>query len=215
MDILMCRKVGYKLSEETKKKISDTLKRRGIKPPILKGKDAPGYIHCNCMRENYCQSCQKRISQHAKRWCRECFVLFYRKENHHHYKGGQSNLYPIEFSNKLKQEIRLRDNYTCQLCKIKEKNYCKKLAIHHIDYNKNNCKKDNLITLCNQCNIKVNYNREYWKQYFQNKLKSIMQIDFERFNVLAVGLILQNKIRRGLKVKMSPELENSSRRRYF
>ena len=33
-------------------------------------------------------------------------------------------------------------------------------------------KKDNLLSLCNSCNVKVNANREYWTNYFQNKLKN-------------------------------------------
>lgn len=38
--------------------------------------------------------------------------------------------------------------------------------VHHIDDNKQNCKKNNLITTCNQCNIKANFNRDYWYAYF-------------------------------------------------
>ena len=44
-------------------------------------------------------------------------------------------------------------------------------SVHHIDYNKQNCKENNLITLCLQCNNRVNSNRNYWKEYFQNKSK--------------------------------------------
>jgi hypothetical protein len=44
------------------------------------------------------------------------------------------------------------------------------LEVHHIDYNKKNCKEENLITLCKWCNLRANYNRNYWKTYYQNKL---------------------------------------------
>jgi hypothetical protein len=85
--------------------------------------------------------------------------------------GYYINDYSKEFNDKLKNKIRKRDNNTCQLCKIKEyehlKKYKIKLSIHHIDYNKKNCKEDNLITLCRTCNYLVNYHRIGWKYFFK------------------------------------------------
>lgn len=49
----------------------------------------------------------------------------------------------------------------------KMKNGRNTMVVHHIDYNKQNNNPENLITLCNRCNSKVNFNREYWTQYFQ------------------------------------------------
>ena len=43
------------------------------------------------------------------------------------------------------------------------------LHIHHIDYNKNNCSHINLITLCSSCNTRANYNKSYWKNFYENK----------------------------------------------
>ena len=40
------------------------------------------------------------------------------------------------------------------------------LCVNHIDFNKQNCKEDNLNTLCLRCNVKINRNREYWTNYF-------------------------------------------------
>ena len=48
--------------------------------------------------------------------------------------------------------------------------YGQVLHIHHIDYNKENCQESNLITTCNQCNIKANYNRTYWKNFYSTKI---------------------------------------------
>ena len=69
------------------------------------------------------------------------------------------NEYPEEYF-KIRPKILKRDNYTCQLCN-KYSN-----EVHHIDYDKENCDEDNLITLCHQCNMKVNTNRNYWYAYF-------------------------------------------------
>jgi len=68
---------------------------------------------------------------------------------------GRSYLkYPGEF-NKFRKLIRERDNYTCQICGITEKEYKKKakraLDIHHKDHNKENNDESNLITLCRKC----------------------------------------------------------------
>lgn len=91
------------------------------------------------------------------------------------WKDGISFLpYPPEFNQPLKKEIRKRDNYTCQRCGKLEKAEIKEfgwnLAIHHIDYNKMNCKDDNLITVCVGCNSSVNFNRNHWINYFKEKI---------------------------------------------
>jgi len=41
-------------------------------------------------------------------------------------------------------------------------------CVHHIDYSKNNCSHNNLITLCKVCHTKTNYNRNYWQLKFTN-----------------------------------------------
>lgn len=85
---------------------------------------------------------------------------------------GRSFLpYPPNWTNKLKQKIKERDNCICQNCgiieKISLKLFHKKLTIHHIDYNKFDCKEENLITLCCKCNSEANFNRDYWYAYYK------------------------------------------------
>ena len=73
--------------------------------------------------------------------------------------------YPNEFNLSFKESIRKRDNHICQKCdKIWTSGI--KHHIHHIDYNKKNCDSMNLITLCNSCNIKANFNRAHWQAHF-------------------------------------------------
>ncbi|GAH56460.1 unnamed protein product, partial [marine sediment metagenome] len=87
------------------------------------------------------------------------------------WKGGKSfEPYPYHFNKELKEEIRARDNYTCQLCEAKQNGtgFC----IHHIDYTKNNNTPSNLITLCPVCNSLANFNRQSWTSYFQLLLYS-------------------------------------------
>lgn len=83
------------------------------------------------------------------------------------YKDGLSKLpYPFEWTETLRESIRQRDNYTCQLCDKTQGEARRKLSVHHIDYDKDNLDPENLITLCCSCNGKVNSNRLDWIKYF-------------------------------------------------
>jgi 5-methylcytosine-specific restriction endonuclease McrA len=79
------------------------------------------------------------------------------------WRGGRSfKPYTTDWTETLKRSIRERDHYTCQLCgEIQSK---EALSIHHIDYDKQNCNPNNLISLCRTCHLKTNHNREYWKK---------------------------------------------------
>lgn len=133
--------------------------------------------------QNYCKDCTTEISQHAKR-CRSCAQKFncitYPKPkgklafNYIHGQGYAP--YPPKFNDELKLKIRKRDNYTCQKCNITEEEHIiafgQVLHVHHIDYNKDNCLKNNLISLCQACNIRANFNINYWQEYFTKKVQT-------------------------------------------
>jgi len=88
------------------------------------------------------------------------------------WKGGLSFLsYPQNWTETLRESIRQRDNNTCQLCGKTQKEEGKRLAVHHIDYVKENLDPDNLTTLCRSCNSRVNGRRSYWTNFFQLRLK--------------------------------------------
>jgi len=65
----------------------------------------------------------------------------------------------------LKKFIRERDDYQCQFCGIKENG--RKHSVHHIDYDKQNCSKENLITLCLSHNMKANFGKNKWQFLFE------------------------------------------------
>ena len=86
------------------------------------------------------------------------------KENHWNWKGGKSfEPYPLGWTKTYKEQIRYRDGYKCQICDIPEVELCRKLDVHHVDYDKNNLDPINLITLCKSCHVKTNYKRDYWE----------------------------------------------------
>jgi len=89
--------------------------------------------------------------------------------------GGLNLPYGPEFDNTLKESVRKRDNYQCQLCGLTEEEHlvilgCS-LNVHHIDYDKLHNILSNLISLCKQCHCRTNFNRNYWKDLFTNKFK--------------------------------------------
>jgi len=93
-------------------------------------------------------------------------------ENHHNWQGGISNLpYPMSWTEQLKESIRKRDKYSCQLCGKKQEDLLeklqKKLSVHHIDYDKKNLDPENLISLCRSCHMKTNHKRKAWIDYFK------------------------------------------------
>jgi hypothetical protein len=101
-------------------------------------------------------------------------------ENNGNWNGGSSfEPYGREFNRRLKEQIRMRDNYRCQECfRHQDELYTKKgkkykLIVHHIDYDKKNNNPDNLISLCRSCHLQTNYERNDWTDYFQNKLLTI------------------------------------------
>ena len=115
-----------------------------------------------------CADCNKIISKKECEFCWECYK---KPENNCHFHGGIGLLpYSSEFTKELKQEIRERDDFICQrcfkteCCEIKDMN--RVLSIHHIDYNKMDCNKSNLITLCSSCNTIANGERDYWFAYY-------------------------------------------------
>lgn len=84
-----------------------------------------------------------------------------KKEFHPAWQGGiSSGEYGIEFSNELKENIKIKYNYTCQICGKNKVN----LDVHHIDYVKTNNNITNLIPLCKICHGKTNFNRDKWKK---------------------------------------------------
>lgn len=94
-------------------------------------------------------------------------------ENHPNWRDGIScNPYSLEYL-QIRESIRERDNHTCQLCGKTKESDGRKLSVHHIDYNKDNCDPRNLITLCNSCNAEVNGDREVWMCIFRGRIKNV------------------------------------------
>ena len=163
--------------------------KEGKLSPLWKGDKA------KCRQKNYCieNNCNKEVYKEGNR-CKSCNMSFKYKINRRNTsdknnpmcgkkhvkstikkislaKGGtgipyENTEYGSEFDSSLKEKVRFRDNYKCQLCNKFQTKNSKKLSVHHIDYNKKNNNINNLIILCNKCHGKTNDNRNYWIKYF-------------------------------------------------
>lgn len=72
------------------------------------------------------------------------------------WQGGKSfEPYTPLFNRQLKEQVRVRDNFHCQVCAIPELELSERLHIHHIDYDKKNSDIANLISLCRRCHLRA------------------------------------------------------------
>ncbi len=178
------KRLGYLISDEAKKKISNTLKGRRLslevrekisKSHIGIGKGVPlSEKHKEKIsKSRKGQSVWNKGIKHSKKTRQKISNNtkgLFKGSNNPAWKGGKSfEPYGLEFNNELKEKIRKRDSYKCRECRLNQKELygrLKKLDIHHIDYDKRNNNEKNLITLCRPCHCKTGFNRKDWTKYF-------------------------------------------------
>lgn len=152
---------GHKLSEELKQKLSLIQKGKNI---WSKGRK---------LSEEHKRKMSEAMKGH-KSFLPEGFIPwnkglkgFMAKDKHYNWQGGKSfEEYTINWTQTLKRSIRERDKYTCQVCGELQGDTA--FSVHHINYIKEDCSPENLITLCVSCHTKTNFNRKYWIEYFNN-----------------------------------------------
>ena len=146
---------GHIVSIETRKKISEAMKKNPVR--FYLGKK---------LSEKHRKKISRALKGQKHPWANP---PHYKGEKNPNWKGGISKLelYPTDWTDDLKKSIRERDSYICQMCGIHQNELNRELNVHHIDYNKDNLNPDNLISLCQNCHGKTNYNREYWIKFFR------------------------------------------------
>ncbi len=158
--------IGFKHSKESRKKISDGLRGRKHSEETKRkiGKANKGKTSWKKGIKEGENHKPKFHTKETKKKIRESL----KGEKSHLWKGGISfEPYSLEWDETLREVIRNRDRRKCQICRKTELENKRKLAVHHIDYDKKNCNPNNLITLCHICHIKTNHKREYWLEYFK------------------------------------------------
>lgn len=167
---------GKILSEEQKKRISEVNKGKIISEE-----------HKERIRE---VNRNKQLTSETLIKMSQARIKFYQENPDKKLMGSKSNFfvdgrccydnylgYTKDFSERLKELIRDRDNRECQLCFISEKEVGIKFPVHHIDYDKENCDPRNLITLCRSCHGKTSSNRDKWMRLFQDHLLTLIQTE--------------------------------------
>jgi len=120
----------------------------------------------NALRKANSSDAHRRAVSEAKKrqWADGVYNDIFYGENHPNWKGGISfESYGPEFNNSLKDYVRGRDDYICAICgkPTGVEGYC--IPVHHIDYDKKNNDPMNLISLCESCHAKTNFNRRFWQ----------------------------------------------------
>ena len=154
------------------------------------GKNNSFYIDGRTLKKHYCK-CGNEIKydsfRKGTRRCQTCYLKIIGKfnkgikfSNERKSKmslafGGtgipyENTDYPKKFYS-IREEIRFRDRYKCQVCGCFQLENKKQLDVHHIDYDKQNCKENNLISLCPKCHRKTNGSRNFWNRYFNFLIK--------------------------------------------
>jgi len=154
------------------------------------GENSPHYKNGISLEKHYCIDCNKEIKRFKSERCIKCShknrihksdcgcasCKAKRGEtkgiNNPNYKENKDfRPYPLGWSNTYKEQIRFRDNYTCQNCGVPEVECKVKLHVHHIDYCKSNLDPNNLVSLCHNCHAKTTVSKpekvRYWIEYYR------------------------------------------------
>lgn len=169
---------GLHLSKEHKRKISEAQKDQHHSPstefkkdciPWNKGKKGI-YSKEALERMSESHKGKKHSKEHLTKMS-ESHKGIHSGAKHPNWQGGIGREpYGFDFNKTLKEKIRKRDGYCCQNCGKPQKENRRKLAVHHINYNKKDCRPEKLISLCDSCNIKANKNRNNWQNYYEEML---------------------------------------------
>jgi len=156
-------KKGYKHPEEYKRKMSEIMKGKNI---WMKGKHPTEETRKKLSEIRKGEKNNFYGKHHTDEVKRKLSLLRSKnlRDNAPNWRGGVSfEPYSVDWTNTLKKSIRERDHYTCQVC------FNIGNCVHHVDYDKQNCNPNNLITLCERCHNKTGTNRKKWMEYFNKK----------------------------------------------
>ena len=190
---------GHRHTEDTKKRIAEALKRRP--PSSMETRQKISDALTGKRRQSLSEEHRRKLSiagkgKHPSELCIkraiECntgkhFSEEHRKklsknhwdtssENNPAWKGGISfEPYCPKFTREFRERVRKFFKYTCQCCGHVWQPGERKLAVHHVNYDKMVCCNDVkplFVPVCIQkgCHAKTNHNREYWEDIFTNKI---------------------------------------------
>lgn len=145
---------GKFLTETTKQKLSNSLREYYSDPESRRkiGESHKGIKHS--------EESKQKLSEMRKGDKNPCW------------RGGHAyEPYCPKFNREFKERVRAFFNYTCQKCGHVWQKGERKMAVHHVNYNKESCCTSNVTplfvpTCAGACHTATNHNREYWESYF-------------------------------------------------
>lgn len=162
-------------TEKTKKKISESLKGN---VPWNKGKKLSNEhkrkLSLSRSGQKHSEESKKKMSEmknfYGKKHSNDTIKKMRKNntgKNNPNWKGGIScEPYCQVWADKeYKDSIKERDGYKCLNPECNKKS--DRLLLHHINYIKKDCRPTNLITICQSCNSKANYNRKWHKSWYK------------------------------------------------
>jgi len=161
---------GRKTGEETKLKIAEAARGRRVNKETRKKMSESARGEQNSFWN-------KKHTRESKRKNRETHLGMNMGEKNPNWKGGISfEPYCPLFSEQFKEKIRNVFGRVCFLCGVVEEDNCRKLCVHHVNYDKR-CicdSKCDFVPLCHRCHSKTNYDRGYW----QTLITEMLEYDF-------------------------------------
>lgn len=159
LEIKIKYKQGHSQTEETKKRISETLMGHSVseisKQKMSENhKGLPGYWTGKTFETEHKQKLSDAKSgDKSPTWS-----------------GGISfEPYCPKFNKAFKQRVRDFFKGVCVLCGKTTEENGKQMFVHHVNYDKKTCCNSSpqlFVILCNNCHPKTNFNRQYWEEYF-------------------------------------------------
>lgn len=163
-----CNKVA-KLSYEEVKKSFDAVGYTLISKKYINSKSKLDYI---CDRGHKHSVVWGHWNTSGSR-CPTCANIKMSGPGHSNWQGGKSfePYCPVWKDTDYKQYIRNRDGNKCLNPYCNSKNNSD-LTIHHINYDKKDCRPENLVTVCRSCNFRANKDRSWHKAWYQAIIKN-------------------------------------------
>ena len=156
-------KKGHKQSKEIREKISEYNRNNGNSGMFKKGQVPKIKFEIGNIPWNKGKTLSKKhidnlsVSHKGQvSWSKGKSLDYMKGEKNWNWNGGSSDKgYPDDWTEKLRETVRIRDNYMCQKCGIYQDEQRYKLSVHHIDFDKTNSDLNNLITYCIKCHISL------------------------------------------------------------
>lgn len=142
-------------------------------------------IECEICGKNF-GAARDQIKRGWGRFCsQKCANIGQSGEKSPNWQGGKSfEPYCEKWNEDFREYIRVKFSKKCFLCGMSEEENCRKLSVHHVNYQKScGCaeteeekKRDNavcqFVPLCLNCHLKTNNNRKYWEKFIKTKMKN-------------------------------------------